>query len=66
MVSAFDVGKILNQKTARSQAIGGIVMGIGMALMEHTARDPKNGRVVTRTSGGAPSPEFADCSPWTR
>jgi xanthine dehydrogenase YagR molybdenum-binding subunit len=33
-------------KTARSQAIGGITMGIGMALMEGTQIDPGNGRVV--------------------
>jgi xanthine dehydrogenase YagR molybdenum-binding subunit len=48
MVSAFAAGRILNAKTARSQLIGGIVWGIGMALMEQTVRDPRNGRVMSR------------------
>ena len=45
-VGAYAAGRILNIKTARSQAIGGITMGIGMALMEGTRIDPGNGRVV--------------------
>ncbi|BAY22716.1 aldehyde oxidase and xanthine dehydrogenase, molybdopterin binding protein [Calothrix sp. NIES-2100] len=45
-VGTFGVGRILNAKTARSQLIGGIVYGIGMALMEHTVTDPHRGRVV--------------------
>jgi xanthine dehydrogenase YagR molybdenum-binding subunit len=36
-VGAFAAGRILNLKTARSQMIGGIVFGIGMALMEASA-----------------------------
>jgi xanthine dehydrogenase YagR molybdenum-binding subunit len=47
-VGAFAGGKILNAKTARSQFIGGIVWGIGMALHEETLRDRRTGRVVTR------------------
>ncbi len=43
---AFACGKILNQKTARSQFMGGIIMGIGMALMEETLVDPSLGRVM--------------------
>ena len=46
VVSAFAAGKILNAKTARSQYIGGIVWGIGMALQERSIRDGKSGRVV--------------------
>jgi xanthine dehydrogenase YagR molybdenum-binding subunit len=34
--SAIDNGRIINQKTARSQVLGGVTMGIGMALMEAT------------------------------
>lgn len=45
-VGTFGVGHILNAKTANSQLIGGIVYGIGMALMEHTVTDPNRGRVV--------------------
>ena len=40
-VGAFDCGKIISAKTARSQLIGGIVFGIGMALMEETRIDPR-------------------------
>jgi len=47
-VGAFAGGKILNAKTARSQFIGGIVWGIGMALHEEGLRDRRTGRVVTR------------------
>jgi xanthine dehydrogenase YagR molybdenum-binding subunit len=46
VVSAVDGGRILNPKTARSQIIGGIAMGIGMALLEETASD-RTGRLVT-------------------
>jgi xanthine dehydrogenase YagR molybdenum-binding subunit len=45
-VGAFDCGKVVNAKTARSQLIGGIVFGIGMALMEETRIDPELGRPV--------------------
>jgi xanthine dehydrogenase YagR molybdenum-binding subunit len=45
-VGAFDCGKVINAKTARSQLIGGIVYGIGMALMEETRVDPEIGRIV--------------------
>ncbi len=39
-------GAIMNAKTARSQLIGGIVFGIGMALLEETHVDGETGRVV--------------------
>jgi xanthine dehydrogenase YagR molybdenum-binding subunit len=45
-VGAFAPGRVLNAKTARSQAIGGIVFGIGMALLEETMVDPNIGRVT--------------------
>src|ERR1700753_790452 len=45
-VGAFDAGRIMNAKTARSQLIGGITYGIGMALLEETLIDPDTGRVV--------------------
>jgi xanthine dehydrogenase YagR molybdenum-binding subunit len=37
---------VLNAKTARSQIIGGVVWGIGMALLEETHIDPRTGRYV--------------------
>ena len=45
-VGAFDCGRVINPQTARSQLIGGIVFGIGMALMEETRVDAKTGRTV--------------------
>jgi xanthine dehydrogenase YagR molybdenum-binding subunit len=44
VVSAFAAGRILNAKTARSQYLGGIVQGIGMALLEQTHVDENLGR----------------------
>ena len=38
-LSVHHVGRILNEKTARSQMIGGVVYGLGQALMEETAYD---------------------------
>ncbi len=46
-VGAFDNGRVLNPKTCRSQVLGGIVMGLGMALTEHTVYDHRTGRPVT-------------------
>ncbi len=45
-VGAFDTGRILNPKTARSQFYGGIIMGIGMALTEETLFDERGGRIM--------------------
>src|SRR3954452_4289857 len=45
-VGAFAACRILNAKTARSQAIGAITYGIGMALMEETRLDPHSGRIM--------------------
>jgi xanthine dehydrogenase YagR molybdenum-binding subunit len=47
-VGAFAAGAIMNAKTARSQMLGGITMGIGMALMEHSVVDARSGRFVTQ------------------
>ena len=45
-LGSFDTGRILNPKTARSQFRGGIIMGLGMALMEETQFDERNGRIM--------------------
>ena len=45
-LGVFGAGRILNEKTAQSQLKGGIVMGVGMALQEHTVFDERNGRAV--------------------
>lgn len=44
--AAFGAGRIMNAKTARSQLLGGIIWGIGMALMEETFVDGQFGRIV--------------------
>jgi len=49
IVSAVDAGRILNEKLARSQIIGGAVMGIGMTMLEETVFDPETGRIVNAT-----------------
>jgi len=46
VVGAYDVGRVINPKTARSQCIGGIVGGIGMALHERADWDTRFGRVM--------------------
>lgn len=48
MVGAFGVGRVINPRTAESQFEGGIVMGIGQALMEETLLDPRWGQWVNR------------------
>jgi xanthine dehydrogenase YagR molybdenum-binding subunit len=60
MVGAFAAGKVLNEKTARSQLIGGMVWAIGCALEEHTVRDVRTGRLVTRDLDGYHVPVHAD------
>ena len=45
-LGSFDCGRILNPKTASSQFRGGIVMGLGLALMEETQLDERTGRIM--------------------
>ena len=47
VVDAVAAGKILNPKTARSQILGGVVWGIGMALHEESRLDQRLGRFMT-------------------
>ncbi|MBP0638733.1 xanthine dehydrogenase family protein molybdopterin-binding subunit [Cupriavidus sp. AcVe19-6a] len=46
VVGAYGAGRIVNPRLAASQCTGGMVGGIGMALMERTALDPRDGRPV--------------------
>ncbi|MFI9583849.1 xanthine dehydrogenase family protein molybdopterin-binding subunit [Streptomyces sp. NPDC052236] len=46
MLGVYDAGRIISPKLAESQAIGGIVGGIGTALLEHTVTDHRDGRIV--------------------
>lgn len=42
-VSVMDCGRVLNARTARSQILGGVIFGLGMALLEETTYDGCNG-----------------------
>ena len=45
-VTVMDAGRILNPLTGRNQIQGAVVMGIGMALFEHTTYDPQSGAPI--------------------
>jgi xanthine dehydrogenase YagR molybdenum-binding subunit len=59
-LGVFEIGTVINPKTARSQAIGGMVFGIGMALLERTAIHPTLGKVVSPNLAGYALPVHAD------
>jgi xanthine dehydrogenase YagR molybdenum-binding subunit len=59
-LGSFDCGRILNAKTAASQFRGGIIMGLGMALMEETQFDERNGRVMNPSLAEYHVPVHAD------
>jgi xanthine dehydrogenase YagR molybdenum-binding subunit len=59
-VGAYDAGRIINPKTARSQAIGGIIWGVGQALLEQSATDPASGQFINRNYSGYLVPTNAD------
>jgi xanthine dehydrogenase YagR molybdenum-binding subunit len=59
-VGAYDAGRIINPRTARSQAIGGIIWGIGQALLEQSETDPHTGRFLHRNYSGYLVPTNAD------
>ncbi len=63
VVSAMNCGRVVSYKTARSQIIGGVVMGIGMALMEETAYDSRTGMPVTANLAEYHVPTNADIPP---
>lgn len=46
LVGAYGAGRIINPRLAASQCTGGMIGGIGMALMERTALDARDGRIV--------------------
>ena len=59
-VSVMAGGRILNPKTARSQIMGGSIMGIGAALMEQTVRDPNLARYTNASLADYHVPVNAD------
>jgi xanthine dehydrogenase YagR molybdenum-binding subunit len=61
-VGAFAAGRIVNAKTARSQFMGGMVFGAGMALLEETRYDQRSGRIMTANLSEYLVPVNADIS----
>ncbi len=59
-LGSFDCGRIMNAKTAASQFRGGIIMGLGLALMEETQFDERNGRVMNPSLAEYHVPVHAD------
>ncbi len=59
-LGAFAAGRILNAKLAHSQFIGGMTMGLGMALLEETRRDDRSGRVMNANLAEYLVPVHAD------
>jgi xanthine dehydrogenase YagR molybdenum-binding subunit len=63
IVGAYGAGRIVNPKTTCSQCIGGMIGGIGMALMEHSVVDARNGRVPNANFAEYAVPVHADAPP---
>ena len=63
MLGVFAAGKILNAKTARSQLLGGMVWGLGMALEEKTVDDLRNARPMNADLSEYHVPVNADVPP---
>ena len=59
-VSVIDGGRMINEKTAKNQILGGVVMGIGMALLEETIYDPRNGKPINNNFADYMVPVNAD------
>jgi xanthine dehydrogenase YagR molybdenum-binding subunit len=52
LLGVFSVGRIINPKTGRSQLLGGMTMGLSMALHEHSVLDPRFGHIVNHDFAG--------------
>ena len=59
-VGAYDAGRIINPRTARSQAIGGIIWGVGEALLEQSETDQRMARFLHQNYSGYLVPTNAD------
>ncbi len=60
VVSAVDAGRVLNEKLARSQIIGGVIGGIGQTLFEEISTDEGSGRIANATFADYLIPVNAD------
>ncbi len=63
VVTTGDAGKIISPKTARSQMLGGVVGGIGMALSEKLEIDHKTGQIINASFGGYHVPLHSQIPP---
>jgi xanthine dehydrogenase YagR molybdenum-binding subunit len=63
VVTVMDAGRIINTLAGRNQIEGGVVWGIGMALMEHTSYDPRNGAPINSNYADYVVPVNADVPP---
>ncbi|GAA2785383.1 xanthine dehydrogenase family protein molybdopterin-binding subunit [Saccharopolyspora taberi] len=52
LLGVFAAGRIINPRTARSQFLGGMTMGLSMALHEESVLDPRFGHVVNHDFAG--------------
>ena len=59
-LSVMNCGRIVNPKLAKSQYIGAMTMGIGMAMMEGNALDPRNGKWIQADLADYHVPVYAD------
>jgi xanthine dehydrogenase YagR molybdenum-binding subunit len=60
VVGVYNAGKIINPKTASSQMIGGVIWGIGQALLERSDMDHRLGRFLSKNLAGYLLPVNAD------
>ncbi|UHG93874.1 xanthine dehydrogenase family protein molybdopterin-binding subunit [Spirosoma oryzicola] len=60
VVSAVDAGRVMNHKTARSQVLGSVIWGLGMALMEDGVMDHRYGRYMNKDLAEYHVPVCAD------
>ena len=60
MVSAIAAGRVVNPQTARSQSLGGVVWGLGMALQEQSQTDHALGRILNHNLAEYHIPVNAD------
>ena len=60
ITGVYDIGTLLNEKTGKSQLIGGIVWAVGFALHEESHADHRNGRIVNNNLAEYHVPVNAD------
>ncbi|SDF97546.1 xanthine dehydrogenase family protein molybdopterin-binding subunit [Alloyangia pacifica] len=60
LIGAFAAGRIVNPRLARSQLLGGMIWGIGMALQEEAVHDTRSGRLTNADLAGYHVPVNAD------